>query len=195
MLITMDEMVARVLKSIDENEEILVDRMAAGYENASVKDLIRMLAPEVAEKVVLDADWKDIDEWLELPGEVDWIEPGRGEMYLPADFLRLMDFRMSDWRRSVRQAISPDTALYSLRFTPSRYRAGIRKAPMVAVSGGVGGKRLEFIGSSDPGAYLERGGYLPLPFREPEDSLWVPRSLVSRVVDAAASAVKSIINC
>lgn len=194
MLISMDDIKGRVLKNIDENEEILVVRMEDGYENASVEDLIRMLAPDVAERVVSEAGYKEIDEWLELPSDdVDWIEPGRGEMRLPSDFLRLMEFRMSDWRKSVRVAVSSDSDLYSLRFTPGRYRERIMKSPMVAVVGGVQRRRLEFIGSVEPGAYMERGGYLPLPYKESEDSLWIPRSLISRVIDAIAERVKTVI--
>ncbi|MBD5197298.1 MAG: hypothetical protein HDS89_07595 [Bacteroidales bacterium] len=194
MDITMDEILGRVLKSIDENEEILVDKMSAGYESASVSELIRMLAPGTAEEVILAAEWGEIDEWLELDADVDWVEPGRGEVELPEDFLRLMVFRMSDWRRAVRSTVDPGSGVYALRFTPGRHREGVRKAPMVALTGGEKRKRLEFIGSTDPGAYVERSGYLPRPQRSEEDVLWIPRSLVCRVVDAIAEKVKSIIN-
>lgn len=194
MEIRTEEFILKVLKNIDENGEIQIDRMEAGYETASVSDLVSEVAGYVAAEVICSAGWKEIDEWEELPGEVDWIEPGRGEVALPSDFLRLMVFRMSDWRRSVTTVVNPDSEVYALRFNSSFGRRNIRKAPMVAIWGGAGSGRLEFIGSIDPGAFIARAGYVPRPLSEDGEMLRIPRSLLQRVVDAVAEKVKSIIN-
>lgn len=193
MEIRTEEFILKVLKNIDENGEIQIDRMEAGYETASVSDLISEVMGDVAAEVIRNAEWKEIDEWEEMPGEVDWIEPGRGEVALPSDFLRLMEFRMSDWRRSVTTAVNPDSEVYALRFNSSFGRRNIRKVPMVAVWGGAGGGRLEFIGSIDPGAFIARAGYLPHPLEEDGEVLRIPRSLLQRVVDAVACKVFSVI--
>ena len=193
MEIRIEDFILKVLKNIDENGEIQIDRMEAGYEAASVSDLISEIAGDVAAEVILAAGWKEIDEWEELPGEVEWIEPGHGEVSLPSDFLRLMVFRMSDWRRGVTTVVNPDSEVYALRFNSSFGRRNIRKAPMVALWGGAGGGRLEFIGSTDPGAYIARAGYVPRPLADDREVLLIPRSLLQRVVDAVSLKVLSVI--
>lgn len=192
MEIAVQEMIAKVLKNTDENGEIQIDPASGEFESVSVADLIADVMGSVAEDEILKADWKDIDEWEDLTGEVDWIEPGHGEVLLPSDFLRLMEFRMSDWKKSVTTPVSLDSGVYSLRFNPGINRRMIRKAPMVAVSGGSGSGRLEFIGSYDPGAYIQRAGYIPKPFSEDSDTLRIPRSLLGRITDAITAKVRRI---
>lgn len=192
MEIGAEEFIGRVLKNLDENGEIVTVRVHAGYESASVTDLISDVMEEVAQEVILGAKWSEIDEWLDMTGDVEWLEPGHGELELPADFLRLMEFRMSDWKKTITSPASMDSELYALRFNPCKGRRSIRKAPMAVISGGVGGKRIEFTGSSDPGAYLERAGYLPHPLSADGEQLWIPRSLMGRVVEAVAARVRRI---
>ncbi len=193
MEIKITEMVSKVLKYLDENEEIITDKTEFGYPCTSLTDLIVESLPDVAERTVLEADNKDIDEWLEADAEFEWVSLGRGEMELPEDFLRLTVFRMSDWRRSVTTAVSSDSSVYFLRFDARPARQDIRKSPMVAITEGTRRRKLEFIGSRDPGAYVERAGYLPRPFRGDTCTLWIPRSLVARVAENTSAKVKEIV--
>ncbi len=192
MEVKVSEMVSKVLRLLDENEEIIADKTEFGYPHTSLADLIAELLPDCAEGTVRKADNKDIDEWLDMDAEVEWILPGMGEMELPEDFLRLTVFRMSDWRRTVTTAVSSDSPIYSLRSDARGSRKGIRKSPMVALKEGLRRRKLEFIGSNDPGAYVEIAGYVPLPRREDPETLWIPRSLVYRVACDTAVRVKEL---
>lgn len=193
MEIKMSDMISRVLKNLDENEEIILEKMEFGYPETGLPSLIAGVIPEVAEKVMLNASLKDIDEWLEMDGDIDWIEPGHGEVELPKDFLRLISFRMSDWKRSVSSVVFADSDNYPLIFSRRRRQLGLRCAPAVALTNGATRRRLEFIGSNDPGAFILRATYLPSPFSDDKpDTLWIPRSLVADVAQAAADAIHKI---
>lgn len=193
MEIKITEMVSKVVKLLDENEEIIIDKTEFGYPGCCLTDLIADLLPDIAESTVREADSKDIDEWLEADADFEWISPGMGEMELPEDFLRLTVFRMSDWKSSVKTAVSSDSPVYSLRRDSRSSRKNIRKAPMVALKEGERRRKLEFIGSFDPGAYVERAGYVPLPQRDDSDTLWIPRSLIHRVACDTAVRIRAII--
>lgn len=194
MEIKITEMVSRVVKLLDENEEIIIDKTEFGYPGCRLTDLIADLLPDIAESTVREADGKDIDEWLEADADFEWISPGMGEMELPEDFLRLTVFRMSDWKRSVTTAVSSDSPVYSLRRDSRSSRKNIRKVPMVALKEGRRRRKLEFIGSFDPGAYVERAGYVPLPQRGDPDTLWIPCSLIHRVAGNTAARIRSIMD-
>ena len=150
MEVKISEMVSGVLKYLDENEEMIVDKTEFGYPATSLTDLVAEVLPDVAERTVAEAERGDIDEWLEMEGDFEWVSRAR-EMELPEDFLRLAVFRMSDWKRSVSVAVSSDSPVYSLRFNPGCDRKRIRKSPMVAVVEGRGRRKLEFTGSTDAG--------------------------------------------
>jgi len=190
MVIRIADLVSKVMKILDENEEIIVDKMEFGYPGTNLPELIAETLPCIAERVVSEASLHEIDEWLELDCDFEWVSPGRGEMELPNDFMRLVTFRMSDWKHSVSSVISSDSPLYALRFSPLASRRTVRKAPAVAIVEGSCRRILEFIGSEDPGAYLERGGYLPLPHGENPEELWIPRSLVPDVAARAAAEIR-----
>ncbi len=194
MKIKIREIISKVIKYLDENEEIIMDKTEFGYPHTCLADLIAEVVPDIAEHVVMNADKGNIDEWLEMDADFEWVSPGRGELELPCDFLRLVVFRMSDWKRSVTTAVSSDSSVYSLRFAPRPSRMNIRKSPAVAIVEGRCRKRLEFIGSSDPGAFVERAGYLPVPLLESGDSLWIPRRLISEVVEKTACKIREIMD-
>ncbi|MGN0875338.1 MAG: hypothetical protein ACI4OZ_09150 [Akkermansia sp.] len=89
---------------------------------------------------------------------------GCGWVQLPDDFLRLVCFRMSDWSRSVTEAVSEDDAVYQMQ--RSRY-AGIRgnpQRPVVAITRQPIGLVLEFYScTGGEGVYIRRARYIPIP--------------------------------
>lgn len=194
MLIDIEEMIGEVLLLLDENDINIADRVEFGDSRADVRELIRGMLPAVAEEVVREAESREIDEWEEFDADVEWLSPGTGRVALPSGFLRLVVFRMSDWRRSVTRFIRAGSQEYALRFHPGRSRRGIRSSPAVAVVPGPGCHELEFTGSSDPGAYVERAGYLPVPGAVRSGYLLIPRSLLRKVTDSAAARVKSVLD-
>lgn len=195
MNIKISEIISKVVKNLDENEEILREKMEFGYPETSLTDLIADILPEVSVRVIRNASIRDIDEWKELEAEVEWIEPGHGEIDLPRDFLRIVSLRMSDWKRSVSSVVFPDSDNYPLIFTSRTRRYKIRQGPAIALIPSRNSFRLEFIGSKQPDAWLELATYIPNPFGEDmrienlDDIIWIPRSLLSDIVNETAAEV------
>ncbi len=194
MEVEIDSLVSGVMCRLDENEALVAERIEYGLVDSEIRTLIIRLLPENAERVILQAPREDIDEWEEFEEDVEWDSPGTGHLTLPADFLRLVGFRMSDWKRSVHTAISPDSEEYHLRFSPSSARKSIRKGPAVAVVPGFKRMELIFTGSTEPSAYPEICSYLSRPDTAGDGYLRIPRSLIPAVEEATASHVRRIRN-
>lgn len=179
------------LKFLDENISFIDSRMEFSEPESPLESLIEALLPDAARAVIREAQLSDIDESEDFDADPDWIVPGRGTVELPADFLRLVSFRMSDWRRAVSTPIDPEGEEYSLHCATSPFGHGRRKGPAVALP--PGSRCLEFFGSTEPGAYVESARYIPDP-EDPDDnrSLRIPRSLVTQVASATAERIRKI---
>lgn len=188
MKIHVNSIVTSVLRKLDENEEILREKESFGIPGTSLAELIEELLEETASGVILDASLSQLDNCLECDVEVDWEGPGRGSVSLPEDFLRLTCFRMSDWKRAVNKPIEYGSPSYELRFYPRKDRAHIRTSPAISIRGRV----LEFIGSSMPGAYVERFAYVQIPFIDHLNCIEFPPSLLPTLTDALADRVRAI---
>lgn len=118
---------------------------------------------------------------------ISWGENGKGSIFLPDDFLRLVSFRMSDWERTVYEAISEHDARYALQ--SSRW-GGIRgnpEKPVVAIVRGSGGKVLEFYSCRDATATIAEAHYLPIPKIDSEGKISVSEECYRPAVYRAAS--------
>ena len=94
-----------------------------------------------------------------------------GRMRLPADFLRLVAFRMSDWQRTVYTATTAGEPEYELQ--ASRY-AGVRgtpQRPVVAIVMRPGGLWLEFFSCRSREATVHTALYLPEPHIDPDGGI------------------------
>ena len=89
---------------------------------------------------------------------------GSGVIPLPKDFMRLVSFKMSDWRHSVTRPIYEDDPLYARQH--SRY-SGIRgtpQKPVVAVINTKDWIALEFFSCATSSAKVDKALYVPTPF-------------------------------
>lgn len=191
MEIRIEEMVKAVLKKLDESEEIVEQNTEFEYHGTSLPELIASLLEEEAERCILQSSRVDIDEWEEFEADVEWEGPGHGRIPLPSDCLRIGFLRMSDWSRRIYEFMNPASETYALRFGEAW--SGRKKSPAAALHPTVGGYELEFIGGNDPGAYVQRIGYIPRPgSAESDETLKIPRSLIAKVCDSTAEKVKKI---
>lgn len=180
----MDEIVGMVLLQLNQDQTSIEEQMEFGGGVADLRKVVRMVLPGVAREVVLTCERGEMNEWLEGEMEVEWTMPGQGRVQLPGDYLRLVRFRMSDWKRSVSKETEAGSLVYSLRF--GGCRPGRRSEPAVCVDC----KELEFTGSEDPGAYVEDFRYLPEPYDREREEFWIPSALLGRVVEVAAEKVR-----
>jgi hypothetical protein len=122
---------------------------------------------------------------------------GSGHILLPADFLRLLVFRMSDWSRSVSEVITEDDPRYDMQ--RSRYSGvkGTPDRPVVAITNQPVGKVLEFY-SCTQGAdvYIKMARYVPRPVIKMVDDVEVidlsPKIVRAVVYYAAALVAESV---
>lgn len=194
MTFEIKEIVKKVLHLLDENEEILQEKIEFGIAGTNLAELIPDIVLEVAPQCILEADTQNLNESIEADVEVEWEGPGRGRVLLPNDFLRLVSFRMSDWKRSLTRFMDYGSEAYQLRFFPAKGRAGIRKSPAAAICREGTHAWLEFIGSTDPGAYAERFSYIPRPEISQDGHIWLPQSLLPEIVRASANYLLNLQN-
>lgn len=89
---------------------------------------------------------------------------GRGRMKLPPDFMRLISFKMSDWKRAVVNPILESDPRYLLQSSDFPGLRGNPERPVVAIINEPSGLTLEFWSCKDgQNVRLQRGRYLPFP--------------------------------
>lgn len=185
-----EEIVKSVLRLLDENEDILEEKIEFGIAGTNLVELIREEIEPVATECILNATAAELNESEEWDADVEWEGIGRGSVPLPSDFLRLIRFRMSDWDRAVTRFMEHGSEAYQLRFHPRVGRRGIRTAPAVALQQEGTGACLEFIGSTDPGAFVERFSYIPRPVIAADDTVNIPSGLIPRLARTIAEHLK-----
>lgn len=180
------------MKKLDENE--LFHSNDNGYliPGASLEELIPALIEETATPVILDAPVSLLSDSKDSDVTAEWENPGAGYVEPPKDFLRITSFKMSDWTRSISNAVEYGSMEYDLRFHPHKSRRVIRKSPAISIRTGCKRKYLEFTGSSDPAAFVERLNYVPIPSISEQGFVHIPSGLVPKITDLLAQRIKRI---
>ena len=138
------EIERRVIALLDENEEILEERMAYGDPETELMSLIRSLIPDAARIVLASAPAASLSESQTIPATgLLHTEGNRALLPLPEKFLRLVYFRMSDWKRGIVSTLALDSEEYSLRFPGDGIRYARRRAGAAAVVWYAGRRYLE----------------------------------------------------
>lgn len=105
-----------------------------------------------------------------------------GKVDLPADFLRMVGFKMSDWERTVRIVTPYDSEEYVMQ--KSKY-AGLRGNPSYPVVSVVylsnNAETLEFYSCKDQQATISVAEYIPVPKVE-NGQIWLVDRLYSSIV-------------
>jgi hypothetical protein len=164
------------VEDIIEQVKITIDENVSSEPLVGINDIDTLALDEIIESKVEDgarlvtenaAHWL-LDEGEPLTGDITWEgQPGKGAGYidLPADFLRLLTFQMTDWSRPATEVITEDSPLYALQ--SSRY-GGIRgntQKPVVAIThNSDNGMRLEFYSCTGGiTAVVKRARYIKVP--------------------------------
>lgn len=141
------------------DEKLLTDE---DTDTLELDELIGAKIEEAVRRVEKDAPVFFLETGHNFGSAVYWTANGSGYVKLPDDFMRLVCFKMSDWERTVYEALGTDDARYLLQ--TSRY-AGVRgnkQKPVCAIVKEPEGNRLEFY-SSDKSqtAKVEKAVYVP----------------------------------
>ena len=194
---------------IKQMTEILHDVRVALDENAMSDALIKegdidtLTLDEIIESKVLDAIRRveiDAPTYLlegghDFGDNVYWerseAKAGQGWTLLPADFMRLVVFEMSDWERAVYTAISTSDPEYEQQ--KSRFK-GIRgnvQKPVCAIAIRPEGRVLEFYSSKDNTATVSKAVYIPYPEVDEDGGIDLCERCYTAIVYTAASLVLS----
>ncbi len=158
-------------------------------ETLSLEEIIRSKIVEAVRRVETAAPVQFLEEGHDFSCGIYWNGDGSGWVLLPDDFMRLIAFRMSDWERTVYEAISVDDPLYAKQ--SSRYK-GIRgnvQKPVCAIVNRAEGKALEFYACKDNTAMIVRAGYVPYPSIDKDDGIDISEKCYTAVVYTVAALV------
>ncbi len=167
MLYAVSDIKRDVRIAIDQNmtSDALSD--LGDVDTLSLEEIIGSKIETAARLVESTAPHHLLDGGKPFAESIGWdSEPGygNGHVVLPADFMRLVSFQMSDWSMPVFDAIGADDPLYLRQ--KSRY-PGVRgnpQKPVVALCQWPVGLVLEFYScSGGPTVYVRRDRYLPYP--------------------------------
>lgn len=153
------DMIREIRVAIDSNQDSDQLSGIGDIDTLSLDEIIRSKIAEAARVVVLNAPSYLLDGGESLEATVTW-NGTSGRMTLPADFLRLVVFKMSDWSRAVTVPISETDPMYAQQ--SSRW-AGVRgcpQKPVVAIVPDADGLSLEFYSSNGE---VERASYIAVP--------------------------------
>lgn len=124
---------------------------------------------------------------------VFWGDEGNGYIILPEDFMRLICFRMSDWRRSVYEALTESDPRYALQSSKWKGVRGNPEKPVVAIVRRPEGKVLEFYSCGDSTATVAHATYLPYPRIDKDGGIDIAEECYrAAVYRAAALALASL---
>ncbi len=158
------ELVKEVRLAMDMNQ---TDSTLTGFNDTETLDLDQLIKGKLeagARIVETEAPVWLLDSGKELTGNItisDATLGDYGRKKLPADFMRLVTFKMSHWRRAVTEAISETHPMYALQSSKFPGVRGSADKPVVAIVSLPTGLELEFRAAN--GGTVERAQYLPYP--------------------------------
>ena len=201
MKVKTSEMVSRVFALLNENEMISEERVEYGDPGAMLRPLILDLLPDAARAVIKEAPLSKINDCthvsdLDLTPEIN--QAGNTVMHtaqLPANFLRLLYARASDWPTGLTTPMEYGGDAYRLRVeTEGRGNRGFRalRRPALAIRHTGQQATIEVFGSM-PGARLESLDYAA----QPEISgkhIDIPPALKLDICAKTAEMVAAVLN-
>lgn len=114
-------------------------------------------------------------------------EDGKGFVILPDDFMRLVSFRMSDWKRTVFNAIGETDPEYALQSSKWKGICGNPEKPVCAIVRRSEGKVLEFYSCLDDSATVAQATYIPVPRIDQDGGIDVAQDCYRAALYRAAS--------
>lgn len=163
MIVQTEDMARDVRVAIDMNREDAPLILDGDRETLSIDDIIKAKLADGIRMVEIEAPRHMLESGHDFGERMFIGADGKGFVILPEDFMRLISFRMSDWRRTVYEAISDDDPAYGLQSSRWKGVCGTPDKPVCAIVRRNEGKVLEFYSSRDDKAVIVQATYLPRP--------------------------------
>ena len=172
MLYLIDDLKRDVCITLDENDTSGVLAGLGDPDTLTLEEIIDSKIIDAARTVTSVAPNVMLESGRSFANApITWSEvqnPGYGMGYLklPADFLRLVVFRMSDWDYGVTMPIREGDALYGRQFSRFPGIRGNPQRPVVALVNRQDGLYLEFFTcNSGQGVHIRHAQYIAQPTR------------------------------
>lgn len=193
MIVQAEKMARDVRIAVDMNRESTPLLLDGDTETTSFDDIIYAKLTDAVRMVEMEAPLNLLEQGHQFGDNVVWGEDGKGWILLPDDFMRLVVFKMSDWRHSVSEAITQDEPKYSRQWSRWKGICGNPEKPVVAIVNRAEGNVLEFFSCHDDTATVEQAVYVPLPRIDLDGGIDVSEKCYKAAVyRAAALALASI---
>lgn len=155
--------------------------------------IIRAKLCDAVRMVEMEAPLNLLEQGHQFGEAVTWGEDGKGWILLPSDFMRLVVFKMSDWRHSVSEAITQDDPMYTRQWSKWKGICGNPEKPVVAIVNRAEGQVLEFFSCNSTSATVEQAVYVPMPIIDKHGGIDVSEKCYrAAVYRAAALALSSV---
>lgn len=190
-----EDIVAEIRVTLDQNMSSEALSELQDIDTLSLEEIIQTKLVEAVRSVEEAAPL-----WLLGPGypfgpSIAWNGQegiGSGYVLLPDNFLRLIAFKMSDWRRAVHETITPDDPRYDLQSSQFPGVRGNPDNPVVALVNRPFGRTLEFYScTGGQGVSISQATYQPepriafgkidIPHRVKDAAVWYAAYLVAAI--------------
>ncbi len=182
----------RVAIDMNRGDDPLI--MDGDMDTLTLDELIRAKLTDAVRMVEVEAPVSCLESGHTFADRSVFIgDDGKGFVVLPGDFMRLLAFRMSDWRRTVFDAISESDPEYALQSSRWKGICGNPEKPVVAIVRRSEGLVLEFYSCRDATAGVAQAAYIPEPGIDRNGGIDVSRGCYrAAVYRAAALALASV---
>lgn len=174
---------------LDRNMQSDALSALSDVDTLSLEEIIRSKVVDSVRAVIIEAPKVRLGVGIPFGESVAWDTQegiGSGYVLLPPDFLRLVAFQMSDWKRAAYDAITPTDPKYAMQQSQFPGIKGNPYRPVVALVNKPVGMALEFyscIGGKGTGIAV--ASYIPEP-RIIENRISIPHLLRDAAVYHAA---------
>lgn len=189
MVYTKEEIMRDVRVCLDQNMTSEQLFQEGDIETLALDDIIKSKILEAVERVHGIAPVYLLEEGHSFGDAVYWGDQESGWVLLPQDFMRLIVFEMSDWERSVYEAISTSSAEYALQRQKIKALRGTYQRPVCAIGIRPEGKVLEFYSCKSEEAYVSRAQYMPYPKIDADGGVDISERCYTAVIYTIAALV------
>lgn len=187
MTVQAEEMARAVRVAIDMNkgDEPLI--MEGDTDTLTLDEIIMSKLADAVRLVEMEAPATMLESGHDFGDNIFIGEDGKGFVILPEDFMRLISFRMSDWKRTVFEAISENDSQYALQSSKWKGICGNPEKPVCAIVRRSEGKVLEFYSCNDNTAIVTQATYVPIPRIDIDGGIDVAENCYRAAIYRAAS--------
>ena len=192
MVVQAADMARAVRVAIDMNRGDEPLLMEGDSDTLTLDETIHAKLADAVRMVEMEAPAIMLESGHDFGGEGVFIgKDGKGFVVLPDDFMRLVAFRMSDWHRTVHDAIDENSPEYAMQSSRWKGICGNPEKPVCAIVRRPEGKVLEFYSSRDDTASVTQASYVPRPRIDAVGGIDVAEDCYRAAVYRAAALVLS----